>query len=303
MQQDYWNNPCHVAILQVEMTTKLNSNDFFTMKKFIQTLLSLSIFISVPVYADIMLLIHGYLGDAGSWEESGINSELQQQGWARAGMFQGSALGPQLFVTENNNAKNQVYVATLPSQTPVIVQADILKNIIDSIQQRHKNEKFILVGHSAGGVVARMALIRHQLQNIKALITIAAPHIGTGRADQALDITANHGPFNMVKSFVGGSGYDALKHSRGLMVDLRYPQPGNLLYWLNSQPHPDIFYASIIRLNNNGQTGDYYVPGFSQNMNNVPALQGRSSTFTTPSSHFLVRQDADTIISIIKHFK
>ena len=256
----------------------------------------------MSAHADVMLLIHGYLGDANSWEESGINDELHQQGWARAGMFQGSALGPQLFITDSNNAKNRVYVATLDSQAPVMIQADILKNIIDIIRLHHNNEKIILVGHSAGGVVARMALIRHQLQNIKALITIATPHIGTGRADQALDITANHGPFNMVKSIVGGSDYDALRHSRDLLVDLRHPQPGNLLYWLNSQLHPDIHYGSIIRLNNDGQTGDYFVPGFSQDMNNVPALQGRSSTFTTPTSHFLVRQDADTILSIIKNF-
>lgn len=272
------------------------------MIKFIQTLLSLLVFISLPVHADIMLLIHGYLGDADSWEVSGINSELHRQGWARAGMFQGTVLGPQLFVTESNSAKNHVYVASLPSQTPVMVQADILKNIIDIIRQRHNNEEIILVGHSAGGLVARMALIRHQLQHIKALITIATPHIGTGRADQALDITANHGPFNIVKSVVGGSGYHTLKRSRGLLVDLRHPQPGNLLYWLNSQPHPDIYYASVIRLSNNGLTGDYYVPGFSQNMNNVPALQGRSSTVTTPTSHFLTRQDANTIISIIQRF-
>jgi len=271
------------------------------MKKLTLLLLSTLIF-SLPAQADVMLLIHGYLGNADSWEKSGINEELDQNGWHRAGMFRGSLQGPQLFVTEHNDAKNQVYVATLPSDAPIIVQTDVLKTIIDIIQQTHKDDPIILVGHSAGGVVARMALVRHPLKNIKALITIATPHIGTGRADQALDITANHGPFNMVKSFVGGSGYDALKHSRGLMMDLRHPQPGNLLYWLNSQPHPDIFYASIIRLNNNGQTGDYYVPGFSQNMNNVPALKGRSSTFTTPTSHFLTRQDADTILSIIKNF-
>ena len=252
--------------------------------------------------ADVMLLIHGYLGDAYSWEKSGINDELHQRGWSRAGMFQGSAYGPQLFVTEHNDAKNLVYVATLPSETPVMIQSDVLKSIIDIIKQNHPDDKIILVGHSAGGVVARMTLIRHQLKNVKALITIASPHIGTGRADQALDITANHGPFNMVKSFVGGSGYDALKHSRGLMYDLRHPQPGNMLYWLNSQPHPDIHYASIIRLDNNGASGDSLVPGFSQNMNNVPALQGKSSTFTTPTSHFLIRQDADTIISIINKF-
>lgn len=265
-------------------------------------LLSLLLFISIPVHADIMLLIHGYLGDASSWEKSGVNSELHKQGWARAGMFQGSPYGPQLFVTESRGEENRVYAAALPSQTPVMIQADILKNIIDIIQQHHKNEEIILVGHSAGGVVARMALIRHQLKNIKALITIASPHLGTGRADQALDITANHGPFNIVKSVVGGDDYDALEHSRGLLIDLRHPQPGNMLYWLNSQPHPDIHYASIIRLNNDGASGDFYVPGFSQNMNNVPALQGRSSTYTKPSNHFLTREDANTILSIIERW-
>jgi len=264
--------------------------------------LILLLFFSLPAQAEIMLLIHGYLGDATSWEKSGINDELHQQGWLRAGMFKGSPQGPQLFVTEHTEGENLVYVAELPSDTPVMIQADVLFNIINIIQRNHPEQQLILVGHSAGGVVARMALIRHQLKNVNALITIATPHIGTGRADQALDITANHGPFNMVKSFVGGRGYDALKHSRGLMVDLRHPQPGNMLYWLNGQTHPNIHYASIIRLNNDGNSGDYYVPGFSQNMNNVPVLQGQSSTFTTPTSHFLARQDANTILSIIDHF-
>lgn len=270
--------------------------------KIAQLFTSLILLFSIPAQADIMLLVHGYLGDANSWEKSGINDALHQQGWVRAGMFKGSPGGPQLYLTEYADAENIVYVASLPSQEPVMIQADILKNIIDIIERDHANEQIILVGHSAGGVVSRMALIRHRLKNIRALITIATPHTGTGRADQALNITANHGPFNMVKSFVGGRDYDALKHSRGLMVDLRRPQPGNMLYWLNSQLHPEIHYASIIRLNNDGATGDYYVPGYSQNMNNVPALQGQSSTFTTPTSHFLVRQDADTVLSIIEHF-
>lgn len=272
--------------------------------KTIQTsLVTLLFFFSAATHADTMLLVHGYLGDATSWEKSGINTELDQRDWKRAGMFKGSGQGPQLFVTENNKSKNRVYVATLPSESPVMQQADILKSIIDIVEQMHNGEEIILVGHSAGGVVARMVLIRHQLKNIKALITIASPHIGTGKADQALNITENHGPFNMVKRFVGGRNYSALEHSRGLMVDLRHPQPGNMLYWLNSQPHPKINYASIIRLSNNGAPGDDYVPGFSQNMNNVPALQGQSSTYTTPTSHFLAQQDANTILSIISHFK
>lgn len=250
-----------------------------------------------------MLLVHGYLGDAYSWEKSGVNTELHQQGWQRAGMFRGSPLGPLLFVTDYADANNLVYVAELPSIAPITIQADALKNMIDIIQQRHPDKKIILVGHSAGGVVARKTLIRHQLKNITALITIATPHLGTSRADQALKITANHGPFNIIKNAVGGSDYQALKRSHHLLLDLRQPQSGNLLHWLNSQPHPDINYASIIRINDSGQTGDYYVAGFSQNMNNVPALQGRSFTFFTPATHFLVRQDANIILAMIAAFK
>ena len=273
------------------------------MKKLHHILFVFLLLASPVLHADILLLIHGYLGDATSWEQSGINDELHLNGWVRAGMFKGSPEGPLLYVTEHTDSENLTYVATLPSDAPVAIQADVLKNTIDIVKQRHADKKIILVGHSAGGVVARMTLVRHQLTGIKALITIASPHIGTSRADQALDITANHGPFNMVKSFVGGNKYNALKHSRGLMFDLQRPQPGNMLYWLNGQPHPDIYYASIIRLNNKGAAGDYYVPGFSQDMNNVPVLQGHCSTNATPTSHFLVKQDANTILTMIAHFK
>lgn len=261
------------------------------------------IFINNQASAEVMLLIHGYLGDANSWEKSGINTALDRSGWKRAGMFRGTPQGPKLYLTKNKESEKMVYVATLPSTSPVMIQADVLKIIIDQISKRHKNQKLILVGHSAGGVVARMALIRHRLENISGIITIASPHLGTARANQALDITANHGPFNMVKNVVGGDDYNALKHSRELMIDLRPPQPGNMLYWLNNQTHPRINYSSIIRSNIQGRLGDYYVPGFSQNMNNVNVLRGQSSTYVTPTSHFLTQQDAYTIMSIIDNFK
>jgi len=105
--------------------------------------LILLLFISMPAQAEIMLLIHGYLGDASSWEKSGINEELHQQGWLRAGMFRGSPQGPQLFVTKNTAAEKLVYVAELPSEAPIMVQADILFNIINAIQQKHPQQQLI----------------------------------------------------------------------------------------------------------------------------------------------------------------
>jgi len=109
--------------------------------KVTQATIALLFFFSISAHADVMLLIHGYLGDANSWEKSGINTELHQQGGQRTGMFKGSPQGPRLFVTKHATAKNIVYVAELPSNTPVMAQADVLKNIIDIIQQNHNNEK------------------------------------------------------------------------------------------------------------------------------------------------------------------
>ena len=114
---------------------------------------------------------------------------------------------------------------------------------------------------------------------------------------QALNITDNHGPFNVVKRFFGGSGYDALKESRILLQDLLYPRPGSLLYWLNAQPHPDIEYISVVRMRPDGFAGDHIVPGFSQDMNNVPALQGKSRVIATPTTHFLTPMDAGLLLS------
>ena len=255
-----------------------------------------------PATADVMLLVHGFTGHATSWEKSGINDELHQMGWVRAGVFLGSPAGPQLLARDYGNEQRLVYVATLPSESSVLVQADMLKNMIDTIQQLHNEKNLILVGHSAGGVVARMVLVQHPLENIKALVTIASPHMGTALAGRALGVSANHGPFNMVKRFVGGSDYQLLERSRSLLVDLQNPQPGNMLFWLNNQPHPDIHYVSIIRQQSNGRWGDEYVPGFSQNMNNVAALNGMSTVYTTPTAHFLTRQDANMLVSVIDSF-
>ena len=105
------------------------------MKKLKPILLFILLLINLPAHAEIMLLIHGYLGDASSWEKSGINDALDQQNWKRAGMFRGSQQGPQLFTIEHPDIDNLVYVATLPSDAPVMIQADVLKNIIDIIKK------------------------------------------------------------------------------------------------------------------------------------------------------------------------
>ena len=225
---------------------------------------------------------------------------LDSNNWKRAGIFKNSITGIRLYEAPTKNADNTVYVVDLPSEAPVIVQSDLLSGMLDTIRQQQPDESLIIVGHSAGGVVARMSLVCGSSENVIALITIASPHVGTTRAEQAIDVTNESGPVGLVKNMFGGSGYDTLKRSRGLLFDLTRPRPGNMLYWLNAQKHPDIKYVSVIRQDPVGLAGDDLVPGFSQDMDNVPALRGHSSVVLTTAQHTLVTNDGVTLLSILK---
>jgi len=271
------------------------------MRRFIKFLIFLFISItSINARADVLVLVHGYLASADSWEVTGINSLLEANGWKRGGLVTSApATAAPVFVGPGKDAANKVYVVDLPAEAPIIVQTDQFLAMLATIQTLHPGESLVIVGHSAGGIVARTALVRGNIQNVKALITIASPHVGTTLANRAIDATDESGFFGGLKSFFGGSGYDTLRRSRGLLFDLAHPYPGSLLYWLNAQQHPDIKYVSVVRLDPVGFAGDELVPGYSQDMNNVPSLHGSSSVFITPAGHTLVTEDGTTLLQIL----
>jgi len=271
------------------------------MRRFIKFLIFLIISItSLNARADVLVLVHGYLASADSWEVTGINSLLDANGWKRGGLITSApAMVAPVFVGPGKDAANKVYVVDLPAEAPIIVQTDQFLAMLATIQALHPDDSLVIVGHSAGGIVARTALVRGNIQNVKALITIASPHVGTTLANRAIDATDESGIFGGLKSFFGGSGYDTLRRSRGLLFDLAHPYPGSLLYWLNAQQHPDIKYVSVVRLDPVGFAGDELVPGYSQDMNNIPAMQGKSSVFVTPAGHTLVTEDGTTLLQIL----
>jgi len=271
-----------------------------TMKRGFLALLTLLLTMSAPgLRAEVLVLVHGYLSGANYWDESGVNSVLLQHGWQRAGVFTFGPGGIALVSAPGRRAANKFYAVDLPSEAPVLVQVYLLHEALDAITRDHPREPLVLVGHSAGGVVARTALVRGDSRNVKALITIASPHLGTVRAEQALDATDIPFPLSLVTDFFGGELYDTARRSRSLYVDLVRPQPGSLLYWLNSQPHPDIRYFSIVRAGTQAGGGDYIVPAYSQDMNNVPALRGRSTLLTIPAGHGLAPQDGRLLIKVL----
>ncbi|MCG8427787.1 MAG: alpha/beta fold hydrolase [Chromatiales bacterium] len=256
------------------------------------------LFCSATAKADVLVLVHGYLGSGHSWEQSGVNAVLEQNGWIRAGLLFSGPQGIQIIPVAGGDAANKVYAVELPSTAPLTLQADHLRAMLNTLSARHPDEPIILAGHSAGGVVARLALVRSGVGNIKALITIASPHLGTGRAIQALEATNSSGPTGFLKNMFGGSTYHTVKNSWGALLDLTPPRPGNMLYWLNGQTHPDIAYYSVVRSGPTG-LGDELVPLYSQDMNNIPALQGKVEVRMAHAAHSLTPQDGATLVDIL----
>ncbi len=103
----------------------------------------------------------------------------------------------------------------------------------------------------------------------------------------------------MLKSMFGGSTYDALRRSRGLLHEIVPEVPGKLLYWLNTREHPPILYYSIVRTNMNGALGDPIVPGHSQDMANVQALGKRSTRIIQGFTHWLNVLDGYALVNIL----
>jgi len=268
-------------------------------KSFLVLILMVVGTVSSPVRAEVMLLVHGFLGSANSWDSSGITTLLQQRDWQRAGVYVADPAGVRLVPAPGIRAARKFYSADLDSEAPMRIQVMQLQGILNAIDKAHPGEPIIIVGHSAGGVVARAALVLGSGRNVVSLITIASPHLGTVRAEQALDATDIPFPFSMVTDFFGGETYHIAKRSRGLFYDLVRPYPGTFLYWLNVQPHPDIKYISVVRAQTATGWGDYVVPAYSQDMNNVPALHGKSSLVKIPGTHALAPADGGVILDML----
>ncbi len=254
--------------------------------------------------ADVAVLIHGYLSDATTWERSGVNALLRQAGWTYAGNISFSPRGLVEYPVQTKRTEKTFYTVNLPYTAPAPIQSSWLKAAVDRISSKHPDEKITLVGHSAGGVVARLMLVQYGAGKVSRLITIAAPHLGTDKAVRALDAVDDSGMFGMIKEWfvredIGDGMYNTLQVSRGILFNLVPPAPGTLLFWLNAQPHPDIEYVSVIRNGGYRIAGDLVVPPFSQDMNQIPALRGKSKVWLSYQGHELTPMDGKLLAEIL----
>lgn len=254
--------------------------------------------------ASVMVLVHGYLGDGQSFHQAGVVAALDAAGWHYGGDWRPTPAGQVRLAGDNGTGERTVYTVTLPATAPLALQADWLTAMRRAAEGRHAGEPITLVGHSAGGVVGRLALVRGGQGAVEHLITIASPHLGTERALQALQATNGgglFGPFRQIltRQALGGSNYEAIRQSQALLVDLAPPHRGNLLGWLNGQEHPEITYDAVVRNTGFRMGGDILIPAWSQDLNQVPALRGRATVIPSPLDHGLDAADANVILERI----
>ena len=248
---------------------------------------------SSAVHADTVLLLHGYLGSSYEWKQSGVVSQLDAAGWQNAGVL--SIYQQRILVNKRKVlSTRRSYSVELESEQSIDAQADQLNQYIEYIRHKHPEEQIILVGHSAGGVVARLYMVKNPSEDLSALITIASPHLGTKNAEYAQTVSEN-----ILVWIEGLPGVGKLYRSQGLFFDLMPNRSDNLIGWLNYQEHPQARYYSIVREETDDALQDFVVPSWSQDMNEVYALRGRSTLHSVKSMHGLTSKDADILTTIL----
>lgn len=251
--------------------------------------------IPAQALAETLVFIQGYLGSAEDWRESGITKLLEQAGWADSGQLYLSPQGVRGARVQGGGSK-RFFTLDLQTQAPLLIQLRDLEQYLGHIRNKHPGSALILVGHSAGGVLARLYMVQHPTAEVVALITIASPHLGTESAE--LGLLAGRSPLAWLGPMIG---INTLNRSQGLYHDLMRENPNNLLGWLNYQRHPPAVYISIVRGEDNETLGlgELIVPAWSQDMNLVYALRGRGQTITVRGGHALKSEDGRMLVQIL----
>lgn len=249
-----------------------------------------------PAWSEVMILLHGHIGSSIDWRISGFTDVLKNAGWRDGGVIDTVENSAALKALPATGPSDTYYAIDLPSEESLTVQAERLDTALRRILPRHSGEALLFTGFSAGGVVARLYMVRHPRLPVRALCTIASPHLGTESAEIAL--LAAESPLSEYAALFDA---DFINHSQALYKDLVREQPGSFLYKLNREHHPDAQYIAFVRINSEAEPGDLVVPVYSQDMNNVSALHGRVRTLKGPGVHGVLADDARQLLRTLQY--
>jgi len=98
---------------------------------FLAVAMLFSLLLSTPTRADVVVLLHGYMGSPDSFEKSGVNAVLESAGWGRGGIIVPD-IG-EFYPGPQPDAKNVAYLVDLPWMLPLREQSEFFALAIKSM--------------------------------------------------------------------------------------------------------------------------------------------------------------------------
>lgn len=150
---------------------------------------------------------------------------------------------------------------------------------IEEILKQTGHEKVNIIGHSQGGLDARVAAnLRPDL--VASVVTVATPHGGSKVADIVLKLVADPNAqeiVNQLLKLIGAPLYDQIGNETNVILPLKlFSEPGIKAFNLAHPDEPGVFYASI------GGRTDLHLGGVACNPDEhvafVDAWQGKLDT-------------------------
>jgi pimeloyl-ACP methyl ester carboxylesterase len=255
-------------------------------------LITALLFLAAPLaHADTAILLHGHLGSQMDFRDSGFTDTFARAGWRDGGHFSDQRTAT---IPGERGAARIFCTVALTGEAPLREQARQLGKAITQLRARRPHDPLVLIGFSAGGVVARLYMVEHPREDIRTLVTLASPHLGTESAALGRLIEDSG-----LGAYAEELGAGFIRRSQALYEDLLPEQPGSFLHALNRQAHPRARYISIVRINGEPEPGDLVVPAASQDLNNVHALRDRAETLHRPGVHGVTADDGELIVRLL----
>ncbi len=249
-------------------------------------------------WARTAVLIHGMVSNPGDWYQHKVIQPLLASGWADGGML------PMMPNWAAQKAPDVVYTVRMPWWLPLEGQARYLHRILTRVYAVRK-EPVILVGHSSGGVVARLYSLAPEQRRVPVagVITIASPNLGTPWAKLGWQMLRS--PMGrMLKEMDDKS--ERLYAARYLLWELASDKRGNTVHRMAYMRHPEgVKYISFVHTRRFGgrRLDDWaglLVPPKYQDLRRVPALSGRAISIPVSAGHQLDKRDGWLLAQVLR---
>jgi len=249
-------------------------------------------------WARTAVLIHGMVSGPDVWYKHRVVQPLLASGWADGGLL------PMAPNWAAQKAPDVLYTVRMPWWWPLEAQARYLDRVLRRLYALRR-EPVILIGHSSGGVVARIYSLAPEKWRVPVagVVTIASPNLGTPWARLGWQMLRS--PMGrMLKAMDDKS--ERLYAARYLLWELASDKRGNPIHRMAFMRHPEgVKYISIVHTRRFGgrRLDDWaglLVPPKYQDLRRVPALSGRAISIPVSAGHQLDKRDGWLLAQVLR---